>query len=104
VKDGRLVATGKADLTTKKQYMEETDLIFDWKTPADGATEVTGSFHPPLGFRASLPKGAKPGSWNRVIVKGSKTPMPGQFFGPVSFRPTPGLEIMNVFVNWKKEK
>ena len=95
---GRLVAVGQVGLTFDKAFGGTAELIFDWKTPLDGEEKVTLLLgQAPWMF--GLPAGAKPGTWQRANLNSFKAePL------PLTFKPTKGLEIMNVFVRELKEK
>jgi hypothetical protein len=91
--DGRLIATGTDFLSTEKEY-GPCELVFDWKLPAkskklDCSVSIGGQTH-----EAQLPDGAKPGSWRRHTLKVDKV----AGAAPIRFIPSPGLEIMNLFV------
>jgi Domain of Unknown Function (DUF1080) len=88
--DGRLIAGGTNYLSTKKDY-GPCELIFDWKAPAkrECIVSVGGQMR-----TVQLPDGAKPGSWHRQTLKVESVAGPA----PIRFLPSPGLEIMNLFV------
>jgi hypothetical protein len=97
---GRLVASGKADLVSGKNF-GPCELIFDYKLPAKAEkAAVTVS----IGGKPALPPppGATPGAWKRMSITAEvgsvKQP------APVVFKATEGVEIMNVFVRELKEK
>lgn len=91
---GRIVAAGKANLTSEKNF-DGAEVLFDWKVPAKSAGELVLD----LGGAETVLKADKPGGWQRsraVIV-----PKPGGT--AVTFKPAEGLEIMNVFVRELKK-
>ena len=47
-----------------------------------------------------LAGGAKPGGWHRATLKADQA----RVATPIAFKPSAGLEIMNVFVRELKEK
>ncbi|MDB5307894.1 MAG: hypothetical protein JWO38_2096 [Gemmataceae bacterium] len=95
---GVLRAVGTADLATEKAF-GPAELIFDWKVPAKAAKAecVVSVGGQPVAV--TLPVGTKPGAWNRQTIKVGSVPA-----APLTFKPTEGLEIMNVFVRELKEK
>jgi len=111
---GKLVAAGKADLVTEKKYPVR-ELQFDWKLPAKSA----GKCEVKLGrFAVDATENGKPGAWNRTVVDaggrtlkvttngkaGAFSLIEADIFGPITFRPADGLEVMNVFLSETKEK
>jgi hypothetical protein len=91
--DGRLIATGTGYLSTKKAY-GPCELIFDWKVPAktekpECSISVEGQMR-----TVQLPHGAKPGNWYRHTIKVEQVAAPA----PIEFHPSPGLEVMNLFI------
>lgn len=97
VNDGVVKAAGKAELVTEKKFGSNTELVFDWKTPARAAADVTVVYGK-LPYIMSLPQGAKPGNWQRATLKVGNIPDPGQ----IAFRPSEGLELRSIFLREKK--
>jgi hypothetical protein len=93
VSGGRLICTGKADLTTEKPY-GKVELTFDWKMPAksSGSYKFTVS-----GITTELT--GKPGAWNRQTATIQSSPA-----NPLTLTAAEGLELMNLFVRELKEK
>jgi hypothetical protein len=89
----RLIAKGTDYLSTEKDY-GPCELIFDWKLPAKAekhecVVSVGGQMR-----EVKLPDGAKPNGWHRHTLKVEK--VAGR--APIQFLPSPGLELMNLFV------
>lgn len=99
VKGEKLMPAGKADLVTEKKY-GTCELVFDWKVPVK--TEKPECTVSVGGATATvkLAGASKPGAWHRATLKGEQ----GIAATPIAFRPSEGLEIMNVFVRELKEK
>jgi hypothetical protein len=96
VAGGKLVATGKADLMTQKKY-GPCEVIFDYRPPAKAEkAQVSVSLD---GFTVTNSE-TKGGAWVRSTATfQTETP------GPIVFKATEGIELMNVFVReLKKEK
>lgn len=85
----KLVALNKGDLQTEKKY-GPGELIFDWKLPA--MSTATWNFVV-SGNQKTAMKAENPGKWQRerLTIAPNATP------APIIFKPTPGLEIMNIF-------
>ncbi|MBA4191758.1 MAG: hypothetical protein C0467_27580 [Planctomycetaceae bacterium] len=95
VTGGRLIATGENDLVTEKRF-GAGELIFDWKLPA----KSIGKMMLDVGGTTVEVRLDKPGAWQRTVV-----PLESKAGGSaVTFKPTTGLEIMNVFASETKEK
>jgi hypothetical protein len=90
---GKLIATGKDDLVSEKQF-GNYELIFDWKLPA----KSDGKYRVKVGD-LTFDQDEKPGAWHRAVVT-YRTNKPA----PISFPAAEGLEIMNVFFRELKEK
>lgn len=86
---GRLVAAGETPLTSDKLSAAGGVLLFDWKVPAKSKGEVALT----AGGTDLTATTDKPGGWKRHKVL--LTPRAGG--QTVAFKPTAGLEIMNVF-------
>jgi hypothetical protein len=82
---GKLVAAGKAPLTTEKA-VGPGELILDWKVPAKSAAGLTLQ----VGESAVEVKAEKPGAWQRLRYNIDRA-------APVVVKPADGLEVMNVF-------
>jgi hypothetical protein len=92
VRGGHFACTGKEDLVSDAQFGGGGEVIFDWKLPA----KSTASAEAVVGGKAVKLTG-KPGAWTRATVA-----LDAASAGPVTFKATEGLEIMNVFANPKK--
>lgn len=95
---GALRAAGKADLVSEQKF-GTVELIFDWKVPAKAErVECELSVG---GVSKTITGGpdSKPGAWRRETIRLDEAS--GTF--PISFKPAPGLEIMNVFVRELKK-
>ncbi len=91
---GRLIATGKADLMTVKEF-GPCELIFDYKLPAKAKNaEVRAS----VGGLPGLPNapGGKPGAWQRQKLSAEKGAVKDS--APIVINATEGVEIMNLYV------
>jgi hypothetical protein len=91
--DGRLIANGSENLSTEKD-LGPCELIFDWKLPAlvvkqECVVSIGGKMQTVI-----LNEGGKAGSWHREKLKADKVTEKV----PITFVPSPGLEIMNLFV------
>lgn len=98
VKDGHLIAAGKADLVSEKKY-GDVELIFDWKVPAKSERVQIELSIGGIGKTIIGGPDSKPGAWRRDVVKWDEAR--GTF--PISFKPSEGLEITNVFVRELKK-
>jgi hypothetical protein len=90
---GMLKCTGKADLTTEKDF-GSVELIFDWKMPKTSEGKYVVEI---AGVASELP--GTPGAWQRATVK--RTTNVKQ---PILLKAADGLELMNIFVREVKEK
>jgi hypothetical protein len=96
VAGGKLVATGKADLVSEKEY-GPCELIFDYRLPAKAEKAEAQIGRAVFEFG---PGNVNPGSWLRASAKAENLREPV----PIVFKGAEGLEIMNVFVRELKEK
>lgn len=91
---GVLRAAGKAPIATEKQY-GACELIFDWKVPAKSEkAEVKVGIGGLTPITVTVPDGGKAGGWNRQTLRYERVPRSA----PITFEPTDGLELMNLFV------
>ncbi len=97
VADGRLIATGQAELSSNRT-LSGGELIFDWRLPPKSPHTEWNFRIGQRDIRISLPEKARPGQWHRqtLIVPS------GEAAGPVRFPALAGLEIMNVFYRSEK--
>lgn len=96
VEGGKVLATGKADLASDKPF-GACELIFDYRAPAKAEkAQVEVSLGGVTVTNSGDPKG---GGW----VRSTSTFRPDTP-GPLVFKASPGVEIMNVFVRELKEK
>jgi hypothetical protein len=88
---GHLRAAGESELKTEAKF-GAVELIFDWRLPkGSGEPSVTVG-----GKTVTLkPKAGSKGGWAREVVRVEASEAKP---GPVTFKPVPGLEVMNVFV------
>ncbi len=99
VAGGVLKANGKTDLVSEKKY-GNVELIFDWKVPAKSESVQCELSLGGVSKTIIGGPGAKPGAWRRDTIRWDEAR--GTF--PISFKPSAGLEIMNVFVRELKEE
>lgn len=91
---GVLRAAGKAPIATEKQY-GACELIFDWKVPAKSeAASVKVGIGGLAPITVTIPGGGKAGGWHRQTLRYERVPQSA----PITFEPTDGLELMNLFV------
>jgi Domain of Unknown Function (DUF1080) len=89
---GRLIASGKTFLATKKHF-GPCELVFDWKIPAKSTNAECVVFVNGLAKNVKLPGDAKPGGWHRAVIKSEA----GAGKAELQFVPSEGLELMNLF-------
>ena len=93
---GKLVATGKADLVSEKEF-GACELIFDYRPPAKAEkSQVDVSLG---GVTVTHSEGPKSGGWVR-----STSTFRAETTAPIVIKATPGVEIMNVFVRELKKE
>lgn len=92
---GVLRAAGSAELVSAKPLANGSELVFDWKVPAKSAGELSLTHAAVVSVKAD-----KPGAWTRTKLTLNTDAAGG---APIGFRPSEGLEIMNVFVREPKE-
>jgi hypothetical protein len=85
----KLVAAKKDDLVSENKY-KYGHLMFDWKIPASSTETWTVE----IGKEKAEMKAEKPGKWQRTQLDITPT----RAGSAIVFKPTPGLEIMNVFM------
>ncbi|HEV3438496.1 MAG TPA: family 16 glycoside hydrolase [Gemmata sp.] len=84
----KLVSAKTEGLETEKKY-GAGELIFDWKLPAAS----TATWNVEVGSQKVALKVENPGKWQRKHLTIDQGAAPA----PIVFKPTAGLEIMNVF-------
>jgi hypothetical protein len=114
--NGHLKATGKADLVSEKTF-DRFELVFDFKVPAKSKGEWSAGFGTNQAFGMTNTGVNFRGKWNRVVATVGKDGVsytlngrPGAKTsqvtdpGPIRFKPTEGLELMNVFIRELKSE
>jgi len=97
---GALKCVGKEPITTDKKF-GKCELIFDWKLPAKAERPEVSVSVGGGRITSKLPAGAKAGGWQRETLRVTTLDNDPS---PLVFRPTDGLELMNVFVRELKER